>query len=204
MKKRFIAIFSTISLLFALFTPSVHARSFNYNFNNNKTDGWYLGNSRGWPTHLGQWSVVDGVLIQNSGYDGVIGVIEDSNYTNQDIDLDIKPFGVSGGGGVVLWYNDDYNLAYVVLSSGRLEIAEWSNNVCTNVYHSIDYSVNENRWVNLNVTADSNTGEIKAYMDGKYVFSYIVSTQNRSGQTGVISGNAGASFDNFRVKAKIH
>lgn len=190
--------------MLSLSTSVVSAKSFNDNFNNGNSNGWLLGNSRGWPTNQGQWSVVDGVLTQTSGYDGVIGLIENEFFSTQTIELDTKLFGPSGGSGTVFWYVDDYNMVYVVLSNGRIEICEWSNNVCSNQYYDVDYNLNENRWVKLKVLANSDTGVVQAYMDGEHLFTHVVATTNRLGLTGVISGNAGAAFDNIILKSKIH
>lgn len=204
MKMRMLAAFSILGLLLTIFTSVAYARSFNFNFNNGRADRWYLGNSRGFPTNLGEWSVENGTLIQDSGYDGVIGLIEDYQFSTQSINANTKPFGPSGATGIVAWYKNDYNLVSIVLSSGQIGVGEVYNNSWTNLATSVDYNINENRWVNLKVKADSETGDIDVYMDDEFVLTYHATTPDRFGQSGVIFGNAGGAFDDYRLKEKIH
>lgn len=190
-----------VAVLFGLTTSPSYAGSFSDNFDDGNADGWWLGYSLALPWIDGNWSVIDGALVQDSGYDGVIGLVENEQLSSQIVETDTKILGFSGGTGIIFWFNDNFNMMYIILSGGQIEIAEYNNDFFNNEYFDIDYGVNEDRWVNLRVDANSDSGEIKVYMDGEYKFNYFVTTTNRAGQTGVING-ASAAFDNFSITSE--
>lgn len=202
MKKIFFVVVMVI--LFGLSISPSYAKSFNDNFNDGKVNKWWLGYSLANPSNNGNWRVESGILIQDTGYDGVIALIENAQFSNQTVETDIKLHGPSGGGGIAIWFKDNFNGVYISLANESLNVGEVNSNIWRTFTFPVSFNINENRWVNLKVDANSDNGDVNVYLDGVYAFTYHVATLNRSGQTGIISGNAGGAFDNFKIKAKAY
>jgi hypothetical protein len=169
------------------------------NFNDGNTNGWLLGNAIGFPSHSGNWRVEEGKLVQDTGYDGVVALIENLQFSTQTVETNVKLFGPSGGGGIAVWFKDTNNALYVTLANETLGVGQVTNGTWDNFSFPVSYNINENKFANLRVEGNSNTGDIKVYLDNEYKFTYHATTPNRLGQSGVITGNAGASFDDFRI-----
>lgn len=178
----------------------VHAATFSDNFDDGNTDGWWLGYSIGQPTLYGNWRIESGALAQDTGLDGVVALLEDYQFNNQTVVTDLKLNGPSGGGGITLWFQDNNTLAYVTLSNGTITVAEVEAGNWHSTSYSYPYSVNDNEWVNLKVEANSSTGGLNVYVNNVYVLTHLLTTTHRTGQSGVIQGNAGGYFDNFSIK----
>lgn len=198
MVKLFAFIFSFV-LLLGLSTTSSFAGSFTDDFNDGNADGWWLGYSIGQPSLFGNWRVENGTLVQDTGLDGVVALLENFQLTDQIVETDLKLNGPSGGGGITLWYQNNNTLAYVALSNQTITVAETESGNWHSTNYTFAYNINDNNWVNLKVDANSSTGELNVYVDNVYVLTHFPTTTHRTGQTGVIHGNAGGYFDNFMI-----
>lgn len=179
-------------------TPSVFV--FNDDFNDGNADGWWLGYAL--KDHLwGNWRVENGILVQDTGDDGVLDLIENHQFSSQVTETRLKLNGPSGGGGIAVWFRDDNNGVYFSVANETLGVGEVNNGVWSNFNFPVNFNINENRWVDLKLVADSVSGDIEAFMDGTYLFTYHAITMDRTGKTGYISGNAGGYFDDFRLTA---
>jgi len=195
-------VLKTLTIVFCglfLLTSSVQATEFSDNFNDGNANGWELGYTLGPPLNIGNWRVEDETLVQDSGFDGVLALVENLQVSDQTTEAQLKLNGPSGGGGIVIWFQDTANFAYIVLSNGRIEVAEVINGVWTSTLHDFTYSVNENRWVDLKVEANSSNGNLGVYADDNLLFTDHLNTLNRVGQSGLVHGNAGGYFDNFNI-----
>lgn len=205
MKTRIISLAAVFFLLLTTLSSVVYAKSINSNFDNGKANGWYLGHSLAIPHMMGDWRVEDGVLIQDSGLDGVIALVEKGQFSEQTIETSVKLESISGVGGLTFWYQDDDNLMWVYIAPGSktIRISERYGDVVIDTVFT-DASLSFNTWYDLKVEADSVSGGLKVYLDGEYQFTHTVLTPIRIGQSGLVSGGAGKYFDNFKIKAKIH
>ena len=211
MTKKILYSFLIIPLLFAslfvFFKDTYADSSFYNNFDDSNADGWWFGYSHAVPSIFGNWRVDDGTLVQDTGYDGVLALVEDKDFYTQVVGTNIKLNGPSGGGGIVLWYQNDDNLVFVMVypAANFIEVSESYNNNW-NIYHYNDVSLSNYTWYDLKVDANSVNGILKVYLNDDYLFTYNVVSENRFGQFGVFNGNAGGYFDNFRVgkSAKVH
>ncbi|OGM61516.1 hypothetical protein A2961_04175 [Candidatus Woesebacteria bacterium RIFCSPLOWO2_01_FULL_39_21] len=166
-------------------------------FNDDNADGWWLGYAL--KDHLwGNWRVKDGILIQDTGDDGVMALIENHQFSSQTIETKVRVDGPSGGGGVILWFQEDNNLVAVTLSGNGLEAAENINGTWSNTNYPYPPFI-FGTWYELKVVADSTSGNLDIYLDGNYLITHTMNTPNRTGQSGVINGNAGGAFDNFSL-----
>ena len=179
-------------------TPTPTEINFFDNFNDGNTDGWWLGYSLANPANNGNWRVESGELLQDTGYDGVISLVENSQFSDQTIETRLKVNDPSGSDGVLLWFQDDNNLVYVVVSGNGVAVGENINGT----WNTSDYpfpSFIFGTWYDLKVVADSTSGNLDVYLDENYFFTHTVTTSNRTGQSGVINGNAGGAFDDFKL-----
>jgi hypothetical protein len=188
-------------LLLGLSTSSSYAGTFLDDFDDGNADGWWLGYSIGQPHLYGNWRIENQTLAQDSGLDGVVALLENFQLSGQTVETDLKLNGPSGGGGITLWFQDNTTLVFVGLSNGTLTVAEVENGVWHSTGYLYPYSVNENKWVNLKVEANSLSGGLNVYIDNIYIFNHYLTTSHRIGQTGVVHGNAGGYFDNFMISA---
>jgi hypothetical protein len=63
----------------------------------------------------------------------------------------------------------------------------------------ISNDIGNNTWHELSVVANGPSGEVAVYLNGAYVGAYHADTPHRSGRSGLLSGNAGVSYDGFRI-----
>lgn len=84
-------------LLFVLTTTTVKATSFFDDFDDGDTDGWDFSQTLGLPLNIGNWRVEGGTLAQDSGFDGVVALLESFQITDQTVETDLKLNGPSGG-----------------------------------------------------------------------------------------------------------
>ena len=167
-------------------------------FNDGNADGWDLNQTLGQAANIGNWKVEDGKLVQSTGFDGVLALLP-SQYSDQTDETLLKIHGPSGGAGFAIWFKDKTNSVFVMLSNGTLGVAEVSNNVWTNYDFPVAFNINDDKWVNLKIDANSVSGEIKVYLDGVYMFTYNATTPVRVGQSGLMHGNAGGTHDYFKL-----
>lgn len=197
MKRLFLVL--VFLFLLSLSTTDSYAGTFFDNFDDGNADGWWLGYSIGQPNLYGNWRIENGALVQDTGLDGVVALLEDLQITDQTVETDLKLNGPSGGGGITIWFQNNNTLAFVTLSNGTITVAEVEAGTWHSTGYSYPFSINDNKWVNLKVIANSSTGELNVYVDNIYVLTHVLTTTHRTGQTGVIHGNAGGYFDNFKI-----
>ena len=104
-----------------------------------------------------------------------------------------------GYGGVVFWYQDISSWVSVnayPLSTG-ITVIEYIDGIFN--VNNYNYRTSLDRWYNLKVEADSETGALAVYLDNAYLFTHVANTAHRTGLSGVIAGNAGGYFDDFRL-----
>lgn len=197
MKIKIIFLVLSFIFLFSVSTSPSFAGTFSDNFNDGNTDGWDLGQTLGPPSNIGNWRVENGMLAQDSGFDGVLALVENLQITDQTIATDLNLNGPSGGGGIAFWFQNKTTLAMAAISGSTITVAE----VEEGTWHSTGYSypISNGVWYNLKVTANSSTGEVKVYIDNVYVLTHFLTTTHRTGQTGAFHGNAGGYFDNFLI-----
>ena len=204
MKRIFSA--ATIIILLALSVSPSHAKSFNDNFNSGRIKRWEIIGSHKVPLDYGNWRVENKELLQTGGGDGYMALVESPYLSDQVVETDIKFIGPAGYGGFVIWYQDHSNLVYAFVypGSGHIRISEWENGVETGTNYPYSISYNLGLWYNLKVDVDSTNGEIGVYVDEVKVITHTLVKTNRSGRTGLMNGNSGTYFDNFKLKAKVH
>lgn len=185
-------------LLFGFFAPPAKAATFLDDFNDGNADGWDLSQTEGPVLNIGNWRVVDGKLVQDTGYDGVLALLPNQN-SDQTVETLLKVYGPSGSTGFVIWYKDKTNSVSILVANGVIGVAEVYNNVWTNYSFPVAFNINDDRWANLKVEANSVSGEIKVYLDGIYLFTYNAITPNRVGQSGFKQGNAGGAHDYISI-----
>ena len=198
MKK--LVILAGIILVFRLGVTPAYAGTFSDNFYDGNTDGWWLGYSLANPVNNGNWRVESGELVQDTGFDGVIALLDGAIFSDQFVETDVKLNGPSGGGGVILWFNDNNNWTHVIIypAAGYVEASAHVNGLSDDFRYPFTSLANDT-WYDLRVVANSTTGDLDIYLDGNYLFTRTAPTPNRSGQSGVINGNAGGFFDNFSL-----
>ncbi len=194
-------------LLFGFVSSPAFAITFSDNFDDGVADGWIAGAPCGSPSWcgVGNWRVESSKVVQDQGSDDYMFVKDSLTLSSQTIQADIL-WHDNGYAGLTVWrYNDDnwVVVSYPADGSGLRVKEKWceqavcgrDENVSWVVYPNIIY----NRiWQTFKLEANSVTGEIKAYLDGQYLFTHTVGSNiKRSGLSGFTSGNAGGSFDNF-------
>lgn len=197
MNRRFLTLIITLATFLFVVTPA-HAGTFFEDFNDGNTDGWELGYTLGPVANIGNWRVDSGMLLQDSGFDGVLALLSGFQIGTQVTHTQLKLNGPSGGAGIVVWAQDTTTLAYVLLSGGTITVAE----VEEGTWHSTNYPfaiTYDNNWINLKVEANNLTGMLDVYIDNDYVLTHLLTTTHRVGQTGLIHGNAGGYFDDFSI-----
>lgn len=193
-------ILTVISFAFLLWltpTPS-YAGSFSDNFNDGNADGWWLGYSHHTPWVNGNWRVEDGKLVQDQPGDDFNALLEGVQLSSQAVSVDLYT-NPSGYGGITIWYKDNLNRTQVFLYpvASLIAVSEVVNGTFQSKTYS--YTSSDVTWYNLKIVADSVSGNLDVYINNVYLFTHTATTTNRTGQSGVVNGNAGGYFDNFSI-----
>ncbi len=172
-------------------------------FNDGNTDGWWLGYSHALPHTYGNWRIENGVLVQDMGGDDFITLVENHIFSDQVLETKFKFNGPAGYGGFTLWFQDYNNLVFINVypAAGGVGVAEWINGVgqSTSYPFSLTY---DDAWHSLKVAADSVNEIIYVYMDGDFLFSHHTTTSQRTGRSGLMNGNGGGYFDDFKLSSE--
>ena len=173
---------------------------FSDNFNDGNANGWIYASRDGRqldPTS--GWSVVDGRLLENSGWDAQFALVNNLSLSSQTLQVQADILGSSGWGGITLWYKDLNNFIDIgsYANGAAIYVGEYVNGIAysstyTNTSGELPLS-------GFKAVANSSTGKIDFYVGGVYVFTYTAQTYSRTGLSGVLAGNNGAYFDNFMV-----
>lgn len=196
MKKIILSLFLGL-LLLAISALPAKAATLLDDFNDGNADGWWLGYSLPFPSIPGNWRVVDGTLIQDNGYDGTIALLNNFQISDQTVEVRLKLIGPSGGAAIQIWFQNYNNAVGVGIRSGAIGVSEVVDGVWYVTDYPFNFNINENRWVNLKVEANSTNGDLNVYADGAYFATHHLVTSHRTGQSGIVTGNAGAYFDDF-------
>ncbi len=140
------------------------------------------------------------MLVQDKQGDGFIGLLDNFYMSDQVVETRLKFNGPAGYGGIIFWlqnYQNSVNIN-VYPGSGGIWGSEIINGVGYATFYPYDINYNDNLWYTLKVEADSISGNILVYVNDVYLFTYTATTPNRTGQTGLINGNSGGYFDNFK------
>lgn len=191
MKKVILSLLLGLSFL-AISTLPAYASPFSDNFNDGNTNGWWLID--------GNWRVENRMLVQDGAGDHHKALVKNNQISSQAIRTKLKIGDPSGYGGIIVWYKDSGNWVniFVYPAGEGVFITEKKDGVDTPFKHPIFTS--NLVWYNLKIEADSSSGNLKVYLDNTYLFTYSVTTLNRTGLSGLFSGNAGGYFDNFSIK----
>ena len=190
MKK--IQILACAFLLIFIGMANANEETFFDDFNDGDTEGWWLSSS-------GNWSIENGSLRQDNqgnNEDWVKGLVENLEISNQIIETKVN---TQGYGGVVFWYQDDVNYFSVIIYPLRrgLNINEGKEEGGVSLRYN--FPTTHDTWYTLRVNVNSVTGLIDIYIDGSYIFTYKATTMICTGKSGVVSGNGGAYFDDFKI-----
>jgi predicted ribosomally synthesized peptide with SipW-like signal peptide len=181
--------------------PSTEPRiNFFDDFNDGNANGWWLGYSLANPINFGNWRVENGALVQDIGHDGVLATVDGNQFSDQTLEVDLKTTNSGSYEGFILWFQDDHNyvLAFIYAADQYVRVARVVNGIEYSYNHTVP-GITDGHWYNFKVEANSTNGELKVYLDGSYLFSYMAPGDVRSGRSGVMNGNGGGSFDNFKL-----
>lgn len=161
------------------------------------------GNSAGWIVRSSTWNVVSAsntrVYRQTRSSGDALTLLDDVDWTNQAIQVDVQPLAFNGADrwvGLVARYADDHNNYYVTLrSSNRLELGKRVANKFTTL-GSVPLSVAANRPYRLRLEAIGTW--LRVYVDG------VLKIEARDaalthGTAGLRTSYAQAQYDNVVV-----
>jgi hypothetical protein len=199
---RYFSLLLGVTLVIVGISQPSHAgrSSFHDNFHKGDTDGWIFVSRDGRVTDPDMsWSVEDGRLLEDSGYDAQMALVENISFKSQTLVVQADILGSSGWGGIILWYKDLDNFIDIgsYANGAAIYVGEYFNGIAygaayTNTSGELPLS-------GFRADANSETGNIDFYVGGVYVFTYTAHTNSRTGLSGLIAGNDGAYFDNFEV-----
>ena len=177
-------------LTFFLFgTAQANEEIFFDDFNDGDSVGWSLSTS-------GYWITENGILHQyKPGADWVYGVI-DYEISDQVIETKVN---TQGYGGVVIWYQDPSHCIAVIIYPLRrgLNLNEAKEDGSVSLRYV--FPTSHDTWYKLRVHANSVTGVVDIFIDDSHIYTYQANTMIRTGKSGVVSGNGGAYFDDFKI-----
>lgn len=178
-------------------TTSIYAGTFSDNFDDNIAEGWQ-STPQGTFYGLGNWRVEEGTLIEDRGHDHQKFLIENYSFTDQSIESDIM-FHDNGYAGITLWHQDVNNWVDVLIypAGGILRVVESVDGILDR--YDSPLTTSQLQWYSLKIDSTSSTGKLLVYLDSNLVGSHAAATSHRSGRSGLNSGNAGGSFDNFVI-----
>ena len=191
------SLFSVIAVVmsFMILAPFAKAGTISDNFNDGNTDGWL--SARSGQGELGNWRISNGVLVEDSGHDHQKFLLNGYPAANQSIETKIL-FHNDGYAGITVWYQDDNNWIDVYIYPGHfLRVLESVDGVIQSTIYPD--SSDKMTWYTMRVDANSLTGELAIFLDGTHLQTHIVTTTHRVGLSGLNSGNAGGSFDDFQI-----
>jgi hypothetical protein len=170
---------------------------FSDNFDDGDAVGWSFSALAYPGGGIGNWWVEDGELRQNLGGDHYKALVENLVLSSQriEVSMNVHPYGY---GGVTLWYQDEAHWVDVwsYPGYGLIEVYEINGDgVARQVSYPFPYTGGV--WNRLRVDANSKAGTLNVYVDGEFLFTHEVTLAERTGLSGLNSGNYGTYFDNF-------
>jgi hypothetical protein len=194
MKKIIVSLFT---LGICLFSTNVFAAVFFDNFNDGNLDGWSSVSGSG--GYYGNWRVENGILVEDQPGDGYVLQVNNFQCSDQVIETQLLLQSPAGYGGFAIWQQALNTLVAIRAypGYGQIWVHEISNGTGNLYKYSSDFEYIT--WGYLKVNSHSANGDLEVYVDGKYLFTHTVSTDYRTGLSGLFCGNTGGSFDNFRL-----
>ncbi len=166
------------------------------------SDDFQDGNSSGWTTSGGSWSVVsDGSLAyrQSSTSGNAQALAGSTGWTDQSVQARVKPIAFAGGSefvAVLARVQNSSNYYYATLrNANKVEIKKTVAG-SAKVLASASFTVNTGTWYTLRLEAQGTT--LRAFVNGTQYLS-ISDSQFASGQAGLATYNGSASFDDVLV-----
>ena len=204
MKKLYLPILTL--LLFAISSSPVFAGNFTDDFNDGNADGWFTGPAYATAPPDSNYRVENGVVVQDFGRDGYMFLKDGLTLTDQSLQANVL-WHDNGDAGLALWYLNADNWVKIQTYRGDSFMVgeKWCEiSPCgrdTNYSYVIyPHTFAARDWQRHRVEANSETGEIKLFVDDELILSHIVGPNvNREGLSGFVSSNAGGSFDNYLV-----
>ena len=204
MKKLYLPII--LLFMFAVSSSSVFAGNFTDDFNDGNADGWITGLAYATAPPDSNYRVENGVVVQDFGRDGYVFLKDGLVLSDQTIQADVL-WHDNGDAGLALWYLNADNLVKIQTYRGDSFMVgeKWCDvSPCgrdTNYSYEIyPHTFSSRDWQTHRIEANSETGEIKLFVDDKLIFTHTIGpNMNREGLSGFVSSNAGGSFDNYLV-----
>jgi hypothetical protein len=184
----------------AIIASGVWARPFSFSddFNAGLSAGWLFGtNPQG---SFGNWRLDRGALLQDAPGDAFVALVDDFQSTNQQIQTDVWLKGPAGYGGITTWYADaaNWTAVFVYPAGGGVWVLDTSEGITVDTRYSNSFS--ESTWYRLGVSADGQTNTLSVSVNGSHLFDHALNPRQRSGLSGLYSGNSGGYFDNFELR----
>ena len=198
---RFFSLLFGVAIIVAGMNDPCHAgrSSFHDNFNKGDADGWIYASRDGRVNDpASSWSVVDGRLLEDSGYDAQMALVENIPFKSQTL---VVQADILAWAGIILWYKDLNN--YIAMGSygsgAAIYVGEYFNGIASGGTYPHIGSPSVSPIYEFKVDANSETGNIDFYVNGLYQFTYTAQTNVRTGLSGLVGRNGGGYFDNFEV-----
>ncbi|AEM73874.1 pectate lyase [Caldicellulosiruptor acetigenus] len=167
------------------------------------TDDFEDGNSDGWSTSNGSWSVVvDGskVLKQASTGSEARAYTGSSDWSDYSVEAKVKVLGVkdsSSGAGVIVRYKNSGTFYALVLRGSKVEIMKKMNSSSTTLV-SKSFTLNKNSWYNVKLEVSGS--KLVGYVNGSQVLG-VSDSSIATGKAGLIADKCIAEFDDVVVSS---
>jgi hypothetical protein len=188
-------------VLFAGLAQSAKAGSVSDNFNDGNADGWLSAPESSVNT-LGNWRVVDGVVVEDAGRDHYKLLLNNYPLSDQSVQTKVL-FHDNGYAGITVWHLDDNNWVDVLIYPDANILRVIESEATVGRYEYFDYPLTgistRSVWYTMRIDANSLTGALAIYLDGQLLQTHTATTTHKSGLSGMNSGNGGGSFDDFQV-----
>lgn len=178
---------------------------FSDNFDDGDAVGWSF-TAFGYPgAHTyGNWWVESGTLFETAGSDNNMALVADRVFSSQSVETGLSIYGYVG---ITIWYQDAGHMVDVVVCPTYREgmrVVEFNSDEFTSdgsSFLATEYPFRFQQSVRyrLRVDANSKSGVLNVYMDDVLLFTHKTTTTERTGLSGLMSGNAGGEFDDFKI-----
>jgi hypothetical protein len=195
-----------VSCLFAVvlsasFAQSAKAGTVSDNFNDGNADGW-LSAPESSTNSLGNWRVVNGIVVEDAGRDHYKFLLDDYPLSVQSVGAKVL-FHDNGYAGITVWHLDENNWVDVLIYPDANILRVIESEGTAGRYDYFDYPLTgiftRSVWYTMRIDANNLTGELVIYLDNQYLLTHTATTSHKTGLSGFNSGNGGGSFDDFQV-----
>ena len=199
---RFLGLLFGVAIIVAEMSDPCYAGKLTFwdNFSDGKLDGWIFASRDGRVDYdpALNWSVADKRLLEDSGWDTQFALVDNISFSSQSIAVKVE---ILYWAGIALWYRDINNFVIITKYPSGAGSAIYVGEVVDGIASTSTYTYSGTQSISFNfrVDANSSTGQLDFYVGGEHVFTHTVQTTVRTGLSGLVSGNGGGYFDNFRV-----